>query len=49
LPEYQNSSMKHDGIRFPNNKQWHLKQAMKHYGLKDWTRVLLVDDSQNNL
>lgn len=34
---------------FPNNKSWHLEQAMRKFGVSSKKAVLLIDDSAGNI
>ena len=46
-PQWRNEEMKHP--QFPESKQWHILQAMNHFGISESKEVLLIDDSDHNI
>ena len=46
-PDWRNN--KGEPLEFPDSKEWHLGQAMKHFGIHQPGEVLLIDDSLHNI
>ena len=46
-PELRNRE--YPNLPFPDSKEWHMMQAMKHFSVYESDNVLLIDDSDHNI